>query len=338
MNPKLKKIEFMYVKLDTDIISILCCPLCKGPIEMINQKFICKNCATEYPSYSVKQGESEERIFDFRIHTPDYCLPGGLAKWSDMQKEHERDHFEQGKHDSLDKYLNEIDCVKEIYTEEFRIEGNVLDVGGAQGRLRHYLPKGNSSLYVSVDPFINVFQNLESQPNLLKAYPCLSDSCNFLSCYGENLPFVAGTFDWVHMRSVIDHFRDPHLALKEAYRVLKQGGMLLIGSTIYGGKSSLKIRDRDVVLRRLISKATWKFKNEGIKSLSIAVIKRMLNKGHRLSYHTFYWNYEDLIDLLHVAKFTVVKEHWQKPPFSMCIYLGAKKEEYHKNQGMGQEE
>ena len=34
------------------------------------------------------------------------------------------------------------------------------------------------------------------------------------------------------MRSDIDHFQDPYLALKEAHRVLKPNGMLLIGASI----------------------------------------------------------------------------------------------------------
>ena len=34
------------------------------------------------------------------------------------------------------------------------------------------------------------------------------------------------------MRSVLDHFRDPYLALKEAYRVLRRDGALLIGLAV----------------------------------------------------------------------------------------------------------
>jgi ubiquinone/menaquinone biosynthesis C-methylase UbiE len=34
------------------------------------------------------------------------------------------------------------------------------------------------------------------------------------------------------MRSVVDHFADPYLALKEAYRVLKPNGRLMIGLSI----------------------------------------------------------------------------------------------------------
>jgi len=315
----------MYIKLDPEIINIFCCPLCKGFLEVINQKFVCKDCLTEYPSRSFKQGESEERVFDFRIHRPDYCLPSGLAKWSDVQEGYEKRHFEDSKCDDFDKYLNEIDSVKEIYTKQFNIKGKVLDVGGHQGRLRHFLEIDYVPLYISVDPFINIFQDFESQPNLLRAYPCLLKPCNFLACHAEGLPFLANTFDWVHMRSVLDHFRDPHLALKEAYRVLKPEGTLLIGSVVYGGKSSLKTKDHNNFSQLLISRAACKLRIEGVKALAIIMMKRIVSKGRYSGRHAFHWSYDDLIDLLNISKFVVVKEHWQKPPFTMCVYIGAKK-------------
>lgn len=307
----------MYVKLDPEVINILCCPLCKGSLKMINQKFICKDCLTEYPF--------SERVFDFRIHRPDYCLPSGSTKWFDVQEGYKERHFEDSKRDDFDKYLDEIDSVKEIYNKEFNIKGRVLDIGGHQGRLRHFLRTDDVSLYVSVDPLINIFQDFESQPNLLKAYPCLAERHNFLSCYAENLPFVANTFDWVHMRSVLDHLQDPYLALKEAYRVLKQKGILLIGLTVYGGKSSFRTEGHGVILQNLISRGVLKFQREGIKGFATTAIKKILKRRYYSDSHNFDWKYEDLIDLLHITKFIIIKEHWQKPPFTMCVYIGAKK-------------
>ena len=69
----------------------------------------------------------------------------------------------------------------------------------------------------------------------MKAYPCLIEPCNFLLAQAERLPFKNNSFDWVHMRSVLDHLEDPYVALKEAYRVLEPGGSLLIGLTVSGG-------------------------------------------------------------------------------------------------------
>ena len=324
----------MFVKLDDDVIDILCCPLCRGAVEMAKGRFVCKDCGTAYSECSIAQERDKEYVFDFRIHRPTYCIPTATAKWAEVQEGYKKRHRERRIMDNLTKYLDEINSVKEIYTEEFHIKGKVLDIGGAQGRLRHFLKDKDTSLYISVDPYPGLFQDLRSQPNLLKAYPCLHRSCNFLSCYAENLPFAKNTFDWVHMRSVLDHFQDPYLALKEAYRVLKSSGTLLIGTAVREGKSPLKYNNGKRISPRsspLIFKINNKIRREGLKGLARAMVVRMkklakrFGKQKQTDDHMFHWDYKDLIDLLHATSFDVVKEHWQKPPFTKCIYLSAKK-------------
>jgi len=294
------------------------------------QESVCKDCGTEYHKRRVVQGRHTEPVFDLRIHRPAYCIPPILARWADLHEEYKKYHKERRSVDDLTVYLDEIDSVKEIYTQEFSIEGKVLDVGGGEGRLRHFLKDKDVPLYVSVDPYLEIFQNLEFQPNLLKAYPCLRKPCNFLSCYSENLPFNKNTFDWIHMRSVLDHFQDPYLALKEAYRVLKSNGTLLIGLSIRSRESSLKtddIHDNPSRPVSLISKVRRKFTQTGLTSLAREAIRRVMKKGERNipDDHMFRWTYGDLIDFIRITGFNVVKEHWQKPPFTMCIYLSAKK-------------
>jgi ubiquinone/menaquinone biosynthesis C-methylase UbiE len=272
----------------------------------------------------------KEPVFDLRVRRPVYCIPPIVARWTDLQEEYKNYHRKRRSIDDLTVYLDEIDSVKEIYTEEFSIEGKVIDVGGGQGRLRHFLKDEDVPLYVSVDPYLEVFENMESQPNLLKAYPCLRRPCNFLSCYAENLPFNKNTFDWVHMRSVLDHFEDPYLALKEAYRVLKSNGTILIGLTVRGGKSSLKGDNSDDDPSRpisVISKAKRELTYAVLTGLARGAVRRVIKKEKKSKAddHMFRWTYGDLIDLVRTTGFSVVKEHWQKPPFSMCIYLSAKK-------------
>ena len=320
----------MFMKLDDEVVDILCCPLCNGPVEMVGEKFVCKDCGTEYCRRGVAQGSHKEYAFDFRIHRPDYCTPAIVAKWSDIQDEYKKYHIKWSSLDDLTVYLGEIDSVKEIYIEEFSIRGKVLDVGGHQGRLRHFLKDKDVPLYVSVDPYLEIFQNLEFQPNLLRAYPCLRKPCNFLLCNAENLPFNKNTFDWVHMRAVLDHFQDPYLALKEAYRVLKVDGTLLIGLTVCGGQSSLKTDNNynnAFSLEFIISKVKRKFREDGLIGLAKEATKRVMKRKEKKisSEHMFRWKYEDLVDLMCITGFNIVKEHWPKPPFTMCIYLSAKK-------------
>jgi len=130
------------------------------------------------------------------------------------------------------------------------------------------------------------------------------------------------------MRSVLDHVQDPYLALKEAYRMLKADGTLLIGLTVRGGKSSLKIDNgRSVGSWSSLIGVNKTVRRAGLKGLVRAVVARIRRTEKRADGHVFRWNYEDLIDLLHITGFDIVKEHWQKPPFTMCIYLSATKTE-----------
>lgn len=318
----------MYVKLDGEVIDILRCPLCKGSLEGQWESFRCRDCATAYPRRTIRQADHDEHVFDFRIQRPPYCLPTGVARWADAQSEYERVYEKYTSLDILPLYLDEIDSVREIYTGQFFIKGRVLDVGGHQGRLRHFLNAEHVPLYVSVDPFPEVFENINSHPNLIRAYPSLLEPCNFLACHAENLPFARRSFDWVHMRSVLDHFCDPYLALKEAYRVLKDDGVLLVGLTVGGKPSAAK---RDVIVPgnqrslSLLERVGKKVRREGFKSLIASIGERSRDVLKPSGDHTFHWDYADLTDLLRRTAFVTVKEHWQEAPVSMCVYLQARK-------------
>ncbi|MFC1775253.1 methyltransferase domain-containing protein [Patescibacteria group bacterium] len=315
-------------KLDEKIIDKLRCPFCKNHIKRTDDKFICESCLTEFPKYQINIGSKHEHAFNFCIQYPSFCIPTEVKKWSDIQEGYEERSTYNSVSDDLEHYKKEIDSVKEIYTKEFNLTGDILDVGGHLGRLRHFLKDEDAASYISVDPYLQVFRNLDSQPNLQKAYPCISKPCNFLACYAENLPFADDSFDWVHMRSVLDHFKDPYLALKEARRVLKTGGFLFIGTSLED-----KARERKKKLTRLASKANPisllfriknKLKNEGIKGIKTAVNNR-INKKSTNHTHMYELQYDELVELLRVTNFHVDKVHFQKIFGADCVYISAKK-------------
>jgi SAM-dependent methyltransferase len=250
-----------------------------------------------------------------------YCLPPALAQWNAVQARFEREERWQASVDDLGTYLNEIESVQEIYTQEFKITGRVLDVGGAQGRLRHYLNEGFVTMFVAVDPSIDAFRDLRSRHNLLRAYPRLREPCNFLACFAEHLPFQHGCFDLVHMRSVLDHLWDPYLAIREAYRVLRHDGSLLVGLTVLGGAgAAMQNRAQPALAARILRKT----RREGIKGVVRAALIRLTSNGGRRD-HTYQWRYEDVVDLLRRCGFVVAKEHWQGPPYATSVYLLARK-------------
>ena len=329
----------MYMKLDEEVERLLCCSLCKSDLVRYADCFICEACGLRFPGRAVEtEAKSSELVFDFRILHPPYCVPEGLLAWNDAQSEFEQYHERSVKRDSLQEYLSEIDSVREIYTVEYHIEGKVLDVGGHQGRLRHYL--GTSvSLYVSTDPYAHVFSNLDIQPNLLRAYPSLSEPCNFLSASAEYLPFRSGSFDWIHMRSVVDHFADPYLAFLEAYRCAKVGGKLLVGLAILEKKLELDTRLAGNLGHRAPRRASLprrvaqKLKQDGLLGLVQAISKKWCSLGtldrraHHVDDHMFRLTHGTLMDLFAKTGWDVVNEHWQKPPFEFCIYACGQKGE-----------
>jgi ubiquinone/menaquinone biosynthesis C-methylase UbiE len=292
---------------------MLCCPLCKGTLRSQPGQFVCEGCRSAYPLVDTSGG----KVYDFRIHRPLYSTPESFARWEDIQKTYENFDRDSSERDSFQEYSDEIDSVREIYTVEFHITGSVLDVGGHQGRLRHFLSDTEALVYVSVDPFIDVFRYAR-KANLLQAYPCLSAPCNFLSCHAENLPFVSNCFDWVHMRSVVDHFADPYLAFKEAYRVLKPNGRILIGLSILERLLSSHQGVRQRVLRKI--------RSIGVLSTLKAIASKLVGTfQHQYDDHNFRLKYEELRDLISTTGFNIEKEHWQKPPFTYVIYVSARK-------------
>lgn len=337
----------MLIKFDQKLVNILCCPICKSDLQMKNSGFSCQDCNLLFPLTEIKIGEGHlEKVYDFRINRPSYCIPQSKVLWQETQMSYEQFSDEFGSRDMLQEYLDEIDSVKEIYTEEYHISGSVLDIGGHQGRLRHFL--GNDvDLYVSIDPHIEVFQGLDEQPNLLKAYPCLSESCNFLSAHAEYLPFKSRSFDWVHMRSVVDHFEDPYKAFLEAYRVSRIGGRLLVGLAILEKiKISIEENSQISVNENLsaIQSATQsdvpflqrvysKWKNEGWTGLYRAVLRRIfhlsitpaqpvlqIKKVEANDDHMYRFTHLQLMDLMERTGWKVTKQHWQKQPYYYCIY------------------
>ena len=297
------------IKLDEFFRSILCCPICKQALKMSQHSCHCEGCGTFYPAIG--------KSYDFRIHYPVYCLSHQLKKWKAIQAAYESFSSELRNHDQLSLYLEEINSVKEIYQEEFNVSGVILDVGGGKGKLRHFLDLQNSvNQYCCIDPFIEAFQQVQFSSNLALAYPCLREPLNFVGGIAERLPFSSKKLDYVHMRSVLDHFYDPYIAMKEAYRVLTPNGKLLIGLSIIWGNSTLN--------GRTISRLRKKLRDQGLYKTTKGVIYKtfkFISKLREESDHMFHWKYDDLADLIGLTGFKIEKIHWQKPPYDHCVYL-----------------
>jgi ubiquinone/menaquinone biosynthesis C-methylase UbiE len=319
----------MYIKSTSGNTQHLACPICKNEkLNPLTNKINCANCGTTFPEAKVNTGTNREAFYDFRIKTPDYSKPAALKKWEDAQNEFINYHRFYKEKDNYEHYLREIDSVKEIYTEEFILSGKILDVGGHQGRLRYYLDESTQNELIITDPYPEVFSDLDQQPNLLKAFPQLKNPVTFIASFAEHLPLNNLQFDWVHMRSVLDHFYDPYLAIKEAYRVLKPGGKILIGLSIKEGELyGQAVIPKKTMIEKLFEKIrTGQFDTLG-KVLLLQIKRRISRQNYRVKKddHLFEWSYNNLVDLLKQSNFEKEKEHWQKPPYTNVIYISAKK-------------
>jgi ubiquinone/menaquinone biosynthesis C-methylase UbiE len=281
-----------FIKLDDWCRDIVVDPLGKQALIVSSDgNFLETSYCRKYP---VVNGIYDLRLLNSNV-TDDQKL------WKKGQIEYEKSSSKIISSDKNIDYTVEKEAMKVVY-EKIPVEGDCLDVGGHQGRLREFL--NSDQKYVTCDPYMNVFDNIYERPNLLKAYPFLVEPVNFVCCHAEFLPFKSNSFQTVHMRSVIDHFLNPELALNEAYRVLKKDGGLIIGSYINGGKHGRVSFDRyakDVVKKCLHAIGVSKWDD----------------------HHIWHPGYKELIELLSICNFEIDKVYWQND--SICYVKALKK-------------
>jgi SAM-dependent methyltransferase len=202
---------------------------------------------------------------------------------------------------SLADYRAEIEYDRPIY-EYYRLSGRILDCGGGVGTVREFLPGGVE--FVSTDPW--VLAPFAISPTRKAAYSCLGQPLNFIAATAEFQPFLAESFDWVHMRSMLDHTQVPDLAILEAKRVLRDGGRVLIGLYVVGGKSG---------------RITFKHRvKEGIKrSLELIGIDRYQD------HHVWHPSHKELVKLITDNGLEVEDTYWQPHWNDTVCYICARK-------------
>lgn len=201
-------------------------------------------------------------------------------------------------------YAKEIKYDRPVY-DHFQMRGRILDVGGGAGSVREFLP--SDTQFVSVDPYINA--PVEITPARLAAYSCLRQPFNFIASSAEFLPFLANSFDWVHMRSILDHVQLPDLVLLEACRVVKPTGRVLIGLYVEGGKAG-----QISVKQKIVNTIAPKLKFLGINRW----------KTHK-DFHLWHPSFKELSAMVQDNGFDIEDVYWQPHWNETVCYICAKK-------------
>lgn len=278
------------VKIDPWVWKILCDPLSKSPLQPRDGGLVSDYGRT----YPIRNNVPDLRVLTQHVGKT-------ATKWCQGQEDYERWSCRAAKRHSED-YASQRRGVEDVYAA-IPIRGRCLDVGGNDGRLRTFLRPDQE--YVIVDPFIGVLDEPRSD-EFKRVYSCAADPLNFICALAEHLPFYTETFDTVHMRSVIDHFSNPELALREAYRVLKVGGSLVVGLYVMGGQTGRE--------------GTYYQLKEMLRSvLVLSGFSRF--KDH----HIWHPTYKELHELIEASDFSVMRTHWQRSEQNRVCYIKAEK-------------
>lgn len=98
-------------------------------------------------------------------------------------------------------------------------KGRLIDIGAGFGRLASvYAPQFGKC--VLIDPSVRMLA--EAQNRFKK------QNLQFVKAYVEKLPFKDKSFDVAIFIRILHHLKSPSLALKEAVRILKPGGFLIL--------------------------------------------------------------------------------------------------------------
>jgi SAM-dependent methyltransferase len=163
------------------------------------------------------------------------------TKQPDFDLEYSIDDFHAGKHrDSTLLYKAIEDAMTDIATEVPR--GRVLDVACGTGRVAMRIAeRGCYSVGAEASmEMIGVGRYVQPESTAL-----------MVRSIAEQLPFASGAFDRVICQGSLDHFAEPYDFMREAARVIKADGRVVIALANFESVSCKLGRNMDRTLRRI---------------------------------------------------------------------------------------
>ena len=194
------------------VLELLACPLCREPLRPDGAPaLVCEGCGRRW---------------------------GERRGWLDFATDAEiplDDHWARRQQSMEAWYENLItvsDQAEQCYRHDYEplapllreLRGLVLDVGGGNGIVRQYLAP--DVRYIDLDPSLEWLR--DDWLEVASFFPALSSPITFVRGVGERLPFRSGRMDAVLSLFSINHAADPRGLVREALRVLRANGRLVI--------------------------------------------------------------------------------------------------------------
>jgi ubiquinone/menaquinone biosynthesis C-methylase UbiE len=114
--------------------------------------------------------------------------------------------------------------------------GRALDIGTGSGRLAIELAQNRGGNFEITG--LDISENMLKKARGNAGQAGLSDKIKFVLANADNLPFPDGYFDLVISYASLHHWFRPELVFKEAQRVVRKGGAVIIRDNrrVYGNK------------------------------------------------------------------------------------------------------
>ncbi|KKR07463.1 MAG: Methyltransferase type 11 [Parcubacteria group bacterium GW2011_GWC2_39_14] len=166
-------------------------------------------------------------------------------------------------YDKKEAYLNSFEKDWWDYDLTDLSEKDVLDVGAGTGRLSVTLLRRGAKV-TALDVSAKMLERLHKK----------GPAINIVEGDAENLPFESESFDLITAAFVVVHLKDPAIFFKEAERVLRPGGLLIITNinqkeapSVKTSVGQIKIKSyyhRPEMILELLESARFKFVKEKI--------------------------------------------------------------------------
>ena len=239
-------------------LALICCPVCGGALEVAAQTLRCPHCGHDF--------QSDNGIAQLFWPAGDQV---SSADVTDIVKAfYEENPFPN--YDDVDSSFTLREKARkgifaQMLDDNLPLTAKVLEVGCGTGQLSNFLGECSTRTVIGADLCLNSLR-------LAQGFK-LRNQLGNVTFYQINLfrpPFKAESFDVVISNGVLHHTSDPYGGFKSIARLLKKGGVILVG--LYNTYGRLPTDFRRIMIRAFGDKAAV---------LDSRLRKASLNEGRR---------------------------------------------------------